>query len=268
MFPEKKIKVGCCGFPVARQKYLEHFSTVELNSVFYQLPKPETVLRWREEVPAAFEFSVKAWQGITHPASSPTYERMTASLSEKQKRALGHFQGTMEVEKAWEDTARMARTLQARFILFQTPASFYPNANTLRDFYRFFKKVKRDRGSRTERDRGDFLLVWEPRGSGWENRLVKKVCQDLQLVRGSDPLHAESAEPVNLRERYFGNVQYFRLHGAYEGRRIQYSHGYEDQELKQLIKICEDKTAYLFFNNASMWQDAQKFQELIMRDEG
>jgi len=46
--------------------YAERFHTVEINNSFYQLPKKETLRRWRETVPENFIFSFKASRYITH----------------------------------------------------------------------------------------------------------------------------------------------------------------------------------------------------------
>ena len=46
--------------------YAARFATVELNNPFYRLPEPATVERWRDAVPEAFVFAVKASRLITH----------------------------------------------------------------------------------------------------------------------------------------------------------------------------------------------------------
>jgi uncharacterized protein YecE (DUF72 family) len=46
--------------------YAAEFDTVEVNNSFYQLPKEATFARWRDEVPAGFDFAVKASRYITH----------------------------------------------------------------------------------------------------------------------------------------------------------------------------------------------------------
>jgi len=46
--------------------YAEHFSTVEINNTFYQLPAQETLETWRDTVQKGFTFSVKASRYITH----------------------------------------------------------------------------------------------------------------------------------------------------------------------------------------------------------
>jgi len=46
--------------------FAERFGTVEINSSFYRLPKPEYVTRWRMVTGARFRFAVKLWRRITH----------------------------------------------------------------------------------------------------------------------------------------------------------------------------------------------------------
>jgi uncharacterized protein YecE (DUF72 family) len=46
--------------------YADRFRTAEINNSFYQLPKKETLLRWRDAVPEDFVFSVKASRYLTH----------------------------------------------------------------------------------------------------------------------------------------------------------------------------------------------------------
>ena len=46
--------------------YSGHFNTVEINSSFYHLPKPETFKGWCEKTPGDFRFTVKVSRYITH----------------------------------------------------------------------------------------------------------------------------------------------------------------------------------------------------------
>jgi uncharacterized protein YecE (DUF72 family) len=46
--------------------YAETFDTVELNTSFYHLPKPETFTKWRDQAPPGFRYAVKAPRFITH----------------------------------------------------------------------------------------------------------------------------------------------------------------------------------------------------------
>jgi uncharacterized protein YecE (DUF72 family) len=42
------------------------FDTVEVNTSFYRIPKPETVDEWQRATPDSFLFALKVWRGITH----------------------------------------------------------------------------------------------------------------------------------------------------------------------------------------------------------
>jgi uncharacterized protein YecE (DUF72 family) len=44
----------------------ERFDTVEVNTSFYRIPKPETIAAWQEATPPHFKFAIKLWKGITH----------------------------------------------------------------------------------------------------------------------------------------------------------------------------------------------------------
>lgn len=46
--------------------YSQHFSTVEINNTFYQLPSEKTVIQWHKKTPQDFCFAVKASRYITH----------------------------------------------------------------------------------------------------------------------------------------------------------------------------------------------------------
>lgn len=46
--------------------YASIFNTIEINSSFYKVPKPETVANWAESVDENFKFSFKLWKRITH----------------------------------------------------------------------------------------------------------------------------------------------------------------------------------------------------------
>ncbi|KQQ94291.1 sensor histidine kinase [Leifsonia sp. Leaf325] len=48
------------------ERYVEHFSTVELNASFYRWPKPAAFQSWKQRLPDGFLLSVKAPRGLTH----------------------------------------------------------------------------------------------------------------------------------------------------------------------------------------------------------
>ncbi len=79
----RPVRIGCSGWnyahwrngvfyparlPPARwlEFYAGRFETVEVNTTFYRLPRTDAVVRWVEETPAQFLFSVKASRYLTH----------------------------------------------------------------------------------------------------------------------------------------------------------------------------------------------------------
>jgi uncharacterized protein YecE (DUF72 family) len=232
-------RVGCCGFPLARRRYFETFRLVEVQQTFYQPPRPETLARWREAAPAGFEFTLKAWQLITHEPSSPTYRRLKQPIPEAKRGRYGSFRPTKEVMDAWRATLAAAEALDATAIVFQCPASFTPTTEHIANLRRFFKSVGGDANPR--------LLAWEPRGE-WPRDTVERLCDELGLVLALDPF----VRPPPRR-----GPRYFRLHGI-----GGYNCRYSDEDLQRLRGWCRQGTRCLF-NNISMAEDAQRFIHLL-----
>lgn len=231
----RPLKVGTCGFGLTKEAYAQMFSCVEIQHTFYQPPQIKTLERWRKALPADFEFTLKAWQLITHDARSPTYRRLKRKLSETEKQQAGYFRTTSIVNEAWKVTLASAEALAARTILFQCPASFTPTDENIERMERFFSSL----------DRQDLNLCWEPRGE-WNARLVESICTRLALWHVVDPFITKSVTPENC---------YFRLHG-----RTGWRYEYDIAELEELAaSIAKRKAAYVFFNNRKMTGDALKF---------
>ena len=85
------VRIGLCGFTMAFADYVREFAVVEVQQTFYEPPRDATLVRWRRQAPPGFEFTLKAWQLITHEASSPTYRRLRRPLSAGQRRECGSF---------------------------------------------------------------------------------------------------------------------------------------------------------------------------------
>lgn len=228
-------RVGTCGFGLAQADYARSFSSVEVQHTFYQPPQLKTLARWRTLMPPDFEFVIKAWQLITHDVRSPTYRRLKRQLSDTEKMEAGYFRNSAIVKEAWETTLASARTLRARTILFQCPASFTQTGEHITNLETFFSDL----------DRQGLDLGWEPRGN-WDTGLIKTICEELRLWHVVDPFEANTSTP----ER-----SYFRLHGR-NGWRYQY----EDGELEELASTLPNRTrCYVFFNNYKMTEDALRF---------
>ena len=237
---KSKIRIGTCGFHVTKEKYAEMFSCVEIQHTFYQPPQIKTLERWRAEVPAEFEFAIKAWQLITHESKSPTYKRLKKKLTEEELTQTGRFQPTPIVREAWDVTLACAKALQAKTILFQCPASFKPYAENLENLEQFFSTIRR----------GKLNFAFEPRGEAWTEEIIKDVCKKFDLWHTVDPFAHIPVTPDKI---------YYRLHG-----RGGWRYKYEPEELEELAAMLpKNKTAYVFFNNIQMTEDAQVFQEIV-----
>ncbi|MDB6018871.1 MAG: hypothetical protein JWR19_3360 [Pedosphaera sp.] len=231
-------KVGCCGFRLSKAEYAARFPVVEVQQTFYQPPGLATLKRWRATVPRDFEFTLKAWQLITHASHSPTYRRLKSNLTAAELEQCGSFQPTPMVEQAWLTTRACAKALAARRLLFQCPASFTPTLQNITQMRDFFTTIKR----------GDLTLLWEPRGN-WPETLIQALCHDLNLVHVVDPFLARSLTPDFI---------YFRLHGGKD-----FQHIYSNTELRKLLALLPiGKPAYVMFNNVNMLEDATRFQEM------
>jgi uncharacterized protein YecE (DUF72 family) len=232
------VKVGCCGFPGGREDYFQRFKLVEVQQTFYKMPRLETARRWRQEAPADFEFTLKAWQLITHHAASPTYRKAGIRVPPDAEERYGFFRPSDEVHQAWEETKRFAQALEARVILFQCPPSFKETLENIANMRWFFNAV---RGP-------GFLFVWEPRGA-WSDLTIKALCAELELIHCVDPME---------KETLFGEPQYFRLHGG-----PGYRHQYTNKELEHIEDKAIYKNTYVLFNNLDMRHDALAFASLI-----
>ncbi len=238
------IRVGCCGFPIRREEYYRRFPVVEIQQTFYNLPRAQTAARWRRDSlaaggPKGFEFTLKAWQVITHEATSPTYRRLRTPIPESRRALYGSFRPTEAVFEAWAGTVAVARALEARVVVFQCPARFTPTQQHTENLRAFFRAA----------DRAGFVTAWEPRGE-WPLALVRGLCEELNLVHVVDPLKASSQTP---------GLRYYRLHGL-----TGYRYLHTEEHLRALAAQCAGAdSAYVLFNNLFMAEDALRFQQLL-----
>jgi uncharacterized protein YecE (DUF72 family) len=237
-------RVGTCGFAESHGKTFSDFDIVEVQQTFYQPPRVTTVERWREQAPNEFIFTLKAWQLLTHEASSPTYRRLKEPLSDSHLAKVGGFKWNAVTRMAWQRTRELAEALKAEAIVFQTPRSFVPTRDNLRRIYRFFDTI----------DRHGRRMVFEPRGEAWTDEIVRRIVIDLSLVHGVDPF---------LRRPVGRGLRYFRLHGrpAYH-----YRYRYTNADLSALREMLSRAWPNrVLFNNDSMTVDAKRFVRILKR---
>jgi len=233
------LRLGLCGWNGSQRAYFEEFNCIEIQSTFYDPPSIQVANKWRTAAPAGFHFCIKAWQLVTHNATSPTYRRLRSPLPANDRDAVGSFRQTEQVWQAWLRTLEIARALDARVILFQCPKSFLPTSENLVNCSAFFRRVNREA----------FRLSFEPRGPAWTPDIVGDFCAEYDLVHCVDPFEATAVH---------GNIRYWRLHG-----RGSYAYRYTDADLIRLRRMLDERpqSGYLMFNNFSSKADALRFRK-------
>jgi uncharacterized protein YecE (DUF72 family) len=230
-----------CGFTINAASYYRQFPVVEVQQTFYDPPPPATLERWRAEAPPAFEFTMKAWQVITHLGTSRTYRRLRSPFPEHARAEAGGFRLNDTTYAAWLTTLQCAEILRATAILFQCPASFKPTDANIHAMRVFLGTIGRPEGVR---------FLWEPRGA-WPDDIVLELCRDLDLIHAVDPFVRPSLTPQLI---------YWRLHG----NRSHYAN-YTDDELRQIdawLPDDADTDAYVMFNNVPRVKDVKRYREL------
>ncbi len=198
--------------------YARAFSFVEVNATFYRRVGETAARRWRAAVPSDFTFAVKMHQDVTHRAG---------------------LRPTPAARAAFAATSRVARTLRARYLILETPASLRIDTDRLEGL-RTFAEMTPD-GMR---------LGLEARAHA-EGPLPAAVARTLEregildvvdLSRG--PPRVESTE---VYTRLFGKGE----HNVYE---------FDDDELRDLDRRGNDavRVAYAF-HGVRMYKDAARF---------
>ncbi len=231
----KEIFIGCAGFPKSQSIYYRDFSLVEIQKTFYDPPPIKTLENWRRTAPSDFEFTIKAWQVITHKPSSPTYRKMKGRINGE----FGSFLPTKPVMDAWKVTKDCAFALNSKIIIFQCPASFTPTEENIANMRKFFEKIERN----------DFTIGWEPRGDGWTDEIVKTLCEELSLIHVVDPFQRRSVA---------GEMNYYRLHGI-GGARYRFS----EKDFEFLLTSVQRQRNYIIFNNINSYEDSLTFKKWI-----
>ena len=241
------MKLGMCGFTIGAKAYFKQFRVVEVQQTFYDPPPVATLEKWRSDAPPDFEFTMKAWQVITHSGTSRTYRRLRRPFSDRERDEAGGFRLNDTTLAGWKITLECQAALRATAILFQCPPSFRPTDENVSAMRRFLRTIDRPIGVR---------LLWEPRGA-WPDDLVISLCRDLDLVHTVDPFIRPSLTPELL---------YWRLHG----NKSHYAN-YTDDELRQIIAWIPKKDTvetYVMFNEVPRVKDVKRFRELLADSNG
>ena len=220
--------------------YAEHFDTVEINSSFYGVPKPETTKGWAERTPAKFEFSLKLYQKFTHP-------EMFAKATGADALSLGG-QDIDEFRRAIDPLVNAGK-LGA--LLAQFPASFKNEGNNRAYLEWLLAAFK------------DYEVAVELRHKSFSddpgNTLSLLGAFGAALVQIDEPKFR-----LSIRQTLLPNVRtfyYMRLHGRnaeqwwrHDKSEDRYNYLYTADELEPIVEAAESasrevKKAYLYTNN-------------------
>jgi len=200
-------------------EYLAHyarvFRTVELNSSFYHMPRPETFRKQAAQTPVGFLFAVKAHRSITH-----------------ELRLRG-------AETRWDEFVSSAKELGPKLgpLLLQFPPSFRADPALLDEF---LIAHAADPGHRRLR------LAFEFRHASWfESGTAQRL-----LEAGAALVIADSSRYPRAPLAPQPAFVYLRFHGP----EALFSSSYSDDQLREWAGhirawLGEGRDVYAYFNN-------------------
>lgn len=237
-YPEKLTKTKFLEY------YSQHFNSLELNGTYYRMPTAEQMQKMIDRTEKRVQFTVKAYQGITHDILPTEYHILT-----------GDF------KKALEPLQKENLLLCA---LLQFPERFhYTNENRVY-LDLLIKELK------------DIPLVVEMRNNKWQNANVYNALRE----RNVGWCITDNPEVGRLLKQEFittSDIAYMRFHGRnkemwYKGDNVtRYDYLYSDSELRNFVHhilemLKNSKIVQLFFNNHAKSQatiNAKKIELLL-----
>ncbi|MEM4246018.1 MAG: DUF72 domain-containing protein [Candidatus Bathyarchaeia archaeon] len=135
--------------------YAERFNFVEVNSTFYDIPRPSTVRSWRR-VPRGIAFSLKCHYSATH---------------------VNELRPVDETFKTLRIMGEICRLLGAHFLVIQTPSWIEYDEAKMRDLRNLFSSI--DLGT---------SIAWEARTPGDKPipEVLLRLMEDLDITVVND----------------------------------------------------------------------------------
>lgn len=196
--------------------YSSLFNSIEINSIFYKLPRYSTVINWAETVPDDFRFTFKVSKTITHAKGLDFAVRDVDDFIKTVKN-IGNKKGC----------------LLAQF----PPSIKIERLNEIQNLLEALGEATQNSGWR---------IAMEFRNSSWYEREVYELLDEFNV---SMVIHDIPASATPLDE-VVGEFIYLRFHGPEPRYRGNYSNefllryaGY----IRQWIE--EGKTVFAYFNN-------------------
>ncbi|MGI8599199.1 MAG: DUF72 domain-containing protein [Chitinophagaceae bacterium] len=197
------------------QYYASLFNSVEVNSIFYKLPRSSTVANWRDSVLDHFRFTFKISKTITHTKELnfkkedvKAFVNTVAEIGDKKGCLLAQFPPSLKIDRINE-----------------------------------LQKLVESLGEATN---DEWRIAMEFRNASWYDREVYELLNEYNITLVIHDIPA-SATPLS---QLVGNFVYLRFHGPEPSYRGDYSY----QTLEKysvLIKswMKDGKTVFVYFNN-------------------
>ncbi len=223
----KPVHIGCSGWNYAAwrelfypkglpqnrwlEHYANHFSTVEVNSTFYRLPKRDAVARWATQVPDEFVFTVKSSRYLTHI-----------------KRLTDMREG---VQRFYERIEPLVESGKLGPVLWQLPPNFKRDDQRLAD---------------TLRELPPGRHCFEFRDPSWFAADVYELLREhgVALVIGDRP----EVAGFQTHEMTAGWT-FVRFHHGHRGRRGNYSVSELETWRRRVAAWRREREVFLYFNN-------------------
>ncbi len=198
------------------ERIAETFDTVEVNTSFYRIPKPETVESWVRQTRDDFLFALKLWRGITH-------YRKLANAGDLTERFL-------------KSADVVPRTRRAP-LLIQLPPNQKPNLPKLEAYIREFRKLSGN----------GWRIAVEFRQDDW---LSDETYALLDRLKAAVCLHDMQGKGATDRANEAPFV-YVRRHGSSEKRYAgSYSPAAIARDGRHVRKwVREGRDVFVYYNN-------------------
>ncbi|HZB77969.1 MAG TPA: DUF72 domain-containing protein [Solirubrobacteraceae bacterium] len=240
---DRPVHIGCSGWNYADwrgrvyppgcppRRWLAHyatrFDTVEVNSTFYRLARPDAVARWVADTPSDFVFTVKSSRYLTHVRRLQDMER--------------------GVERLYAGIAPLVESGKLGPVLWQLPANFH------RDDDRLAYALERLPPGRH---------CFEFRHPSWFCSEVYGLLHTfgVALVEGDDPRRPLPSPPLTT------DWAFVRFHHGHSGRRGNYSERELRRWAERLRALRAEAEIFAYFNNdweAFAVRNARRLRRLL-----
>ncbi len=219
---------------MSQTQYLNYYSSVfnavEINSSYYQLPRPETVIGWKLHTPEAFLICPRLIRAITLKKKLKNGDNLLKSF-------LGHFQ-------ALED--RLGP------IIIEIPPTITFEHENVKPFLDMLGRFSHH-----------YTFVIEPRHISWMNPKASSICEEHFLTWSI----SDFCGRFPTIQKTIGDKIYLRFHGTDDLEQACYeTETLENCAEKVKHWLEEGKFVYVCFNNhfgGYALENALEFQKLV-----